>query len=243
MFLFIFTVSCAHNSGKTAIEKSRLHTSIGTELLTQKKYPQALNHLLQAVELNPNNTSAYNNLGLTYYVYEKYDKSIEAFQTAIKINPSFTEARNNLGRTYIQIGQYDRAINEFKIALKDLTYTAPEKSWSNLSLAYYRKNNLPKAKEAAMSSLKLKRNSCDSNVLYGKILFTMGHYKVSSKTFDQALEYCPKELNEEPLYFSALSYYKLGEREEASARVSELRKNFPEGTFTNKANKILKVVK
>ena len=49
--------------------------------------------------MQPNNTDAYNNLGIALVSLGHRDKAVECFQSAIRFEPSFTEAYNNLGFT------------------------------------------------------------------------------------------------------------------------------------------------
>ncbi|WP_299255134.1 tetratricopeptide repeat protein [uncultured Aquimarina sp.] len=50
----------------------------------------------KAIELDPNNYVAYNNICSAYNILEEYQKAEEACEKAISINPNFQLARNNL---------------------------------------------------------------------------------------------------------------------------------------------------
>lgn len=50
----------------------------------------------QAVEIDPNYTESYNNLGFAYYRKGEYRRAEEFFKKALEIDPNFEKARSNL---------------------------------------------------------------------------------------------------------------------------------------------------
>ena len=76
-------------------------------------------------------------------------------------------------------------------------------------------------------SLEIRRQSCTTADYYGRTLLEMKHLAQSAQVLDQAIEFCRPEKFEEPLYFSAMSYFSLGEKEKARARIEELLKEYP----------------
>ena len=50
-----------------------------------KKYEDAINHLNKAIELNPNFSEAYNNLGNTKKLINKRDEAIICFKKSISL--------------------------------------------------------------------------------------------------------------------------------------------------------------
>lgn len=215
---------------------------IGTSFLTNGQNPQALQHLLKASELDPYNPLVYNNLGLTYYVMEELSLAITNFKKSVELNSKYTDARNNLGRTLIESGDYKSAIYHLQIAAKDLTYVNPEKTWSNLGYAYFKSNNLKKAKKSLIKALKIKRSHCGTMTLYGRTLFELKTYKSAAKAFDESIGFCAKVSHDQQLYYSALSYYKLGQIGESVSRLKELITKYETGEYNKKAKQLLKVV-
>ena len=64
----------------------------------------------------------------------------------------------------------------------------------------------------------------------------------SAQVLDQAIEYCRPEKFEEPIYFSAMSYFTLGEKEKARARIEELLKDYPKSKYVAKAQGMLELL-
>jgi len=50
----------------------------------------------QAIRIDPNYASAYNNRGSAYSNKNDYDRAIADYEAALRINPNYTNARNNL---------------------------------------------------------------------------------------------------------------------------------------------------
>ena len=73
------------------------------------------------IEINPNNTEIYSNLGLVYYNQGKYPKAIFEFEKVIKLNPNNAIAHHNLGLVYKEQGKITEAEAEFKKAKDILT--------------------------------------------------------------------------------------------------------------------------
>lgn len=79
--------------------------------------PQALQksflNYKKAVELDPNNSVAYNGLGLVY-MYEKiFDKAIQSLETALQLQPDLDSAVYNLGMAHLKNGDKTQAFSYF----------------------------------------------------------------------------------------------------------------------------------
>lgn len=243
--LIIVVSLCVYGCGTSSQEKrvtSDLHLRMGTAYLQQGNYPQALQELLHAESLNPKNPIVHNNLALAYYVRDKYQEAESHLKKALDLDPKYSDARNNLGRIYISMKLYDKAVAELQVVTADLTYPTPEKAFSNLALAYYKKNEFSLAKDAALSALKADKAFCPAQSVYGLSLFFLEDYKKSSQMFEKTINSCERE-KEEAHYYSGLSYYKLGQKSKATARLQELLVLYPEGEYTEKAKTMLGIIK
>jgi len=70
----------------------------------------------QVVQLEPNNSAGYNNLGMAYFTLGKYEDSISAFQKALQIMPS-AETYTNLGTAYFYLKRYPESLPMFEKAV------------------------------------------------------------------------------------------------------------------------------
>ena len=74
--------------------------------------------LAKSIEINPDDTEAYNNRGLAYAKKGEIDTAIKDFSKVIEINPDDTEAYNNRGLAYAKKGEIDTAIKDFSKAIE-----------------------------------------------------------------------------------------------------------------------------
>ncbi len=90
-----------------------LESKIGDLFLIKKDYPQAIEHLKKAIELNPENPIFYNNLGMAYGYCRDYKKAILEFKKFINLNPYEPIVYYNLSKAYSLIGLKREAEDAF----------------------------------------------------------------------------------------------------------------------------------
>lgn len=243
-FATIFVFGCS-STDKKASDKQRAayHLQNGSGHLSKGYYPEALGEFLSAVELDPGNPLAQNQLGLAYFMRGKVELAEKHFREALKLNPKFTEARNNLGRILIEQKKYSEAVNELKIATNDLVYGEPEKILANIGIAYFNLQDYNEAEKYFKRSLQLRRKNCLVMAYYGRSLYELSSFDKAAESLDQAMDLCKAINLEDPYYFSALSYLKTGQREQAVARLEEGLTSFPKGQYAQKAKSLLEILK
>ena len=74
----------------------------------------------KAIEIQPNNTSFYYNLGLSLYKLEQFNDAVASYNQAIALKPDFAEAYCNRGVALQEMNQLDDAVASYDqtIALK-----------------------------------------------------------------------------------------------------------------------------
>jgi tetratricopeptide (TPR) repeat protein len=71
---------------------------------------KAISALDKAIELNPDNFTAFNNRGTIYFNKLKdYNKALEDFNKVIELNPTYGRAYANRANCYLMLGYYDKA--------------------------------------------------------------------------------------------------------------------------------------
>lgn len=88
---------------------------LGTALQLQGK--DALQTLLQAVELAPADAQALSNLGNEWQAHGEHSNAIACYQRALELDPHFAAAYGNLARAQHALGKLDDAANNFRQAL------------------------------------------------------------------------------------------------------------------------------
>jgi len=236
-----FLMGCASKTKETR-ERAALHMQIGTGYLSKGLYPQAMTELLRAEELDSTNPYIQNNLGIAYYVRARPKQAEAKFREAIRLEPRFSDAKNNLARALIDQKRYSEAIRLLQDVEGDLTYQFPEKTLSNLGMAYFEQGNYRKAGEYLERSMQIRRESCTTANYYGRTLYETKKIREAAQVLDQAIEYCRTTKFEDPIYFSAMSYFSLGEKEKTRARIEELLKEYPKSKYVAKAKGMLELL-
>lgn len=232
---------CATNS-KTR-EEAALRGQIGTAHLARGNYPAALRELMQAEKLDPKNVSVQNNLGLVYFFRNRFDTSLSHLSRALEIAPEYSDARNNYARVLIEVGRFDEARKQLDQVLADLTYNEPAKAWVNYGLLYFKKKDYEAARTKFAEAIKINRDNCLAQTLYGRSLLEMGKGEIAAQALDNAVVVCRPQQYDEPFYYSGLAYYKLGRTSAAIARMEEIMKLYPQGTYAVKAESMLKLMR
>ncbi|QDK39496.1 tetratricopeptide repeat protein [Bdellovibrio sp. NC01] len=236
----ITMMGCATKQEK---EKADLYLRMGSSLIEEGNYPSALSALLKAQELDPQNPLILNNLGQVYFLREKYELAEKQFRKAIELQKDYTDARNNLSRVLIEQGKYAEAEKELNIVLADLTYGGADRAYINLGLAKFNQKQFTQAEQAFVKVLKLKSDDCIASDYYGRSIFEQKDYSRAAEALDRAIGFCQKNLFDEPHFYSALAYYRLGDKEKSMARFEELIKLYPDGKYRQKAKGMLDLIR
>ncbi|OQC18337.1 MAG: TPR repeat-containing protein YrrB [Firmicutes bacterium ADurb.Bin080] len=113
--LLISLYSCSGNSEKAEDLISKANALINEKGINEPQ--RALEYLNKAIELQPDNASAYSIRGYIYFSLEKYQQAIDSFNKAIQLNPTKAEYYNSRGTVYRKISQYEKAIEDFNQAI------------------------------------------------------------------------------------------------------------------------------
>jgi Tfp pilus assembly protein PilF len=240
--IFIFSVvGCAQRSNDLK-ERAHLHLELGISKLAAGDYPNALTELNQAEQLEPKNPVIQNNLGLAYTVRNRPKESEQHFRKAIELDPRYTDARANLARLLIDNRKYDEAMSELGQVENDLTYPYPEKGLSLMGMVYFNKGRFKKAEEYFGRAMNVRRDNCVTSNFYGRTLLEEKKLDEAAGILDLAVENCRPSKFEEPLFFSAMAYYSLGDKEKSKARAQELMTEYPLSKYAVKAKGLMKLL-
>ncbi len=223
-------------------ERALLHLQIGTGYLSQGQYPRAMAELLKAERYDPKNPLILNNLGLAYFVRGKIKEAEAKFREAIRADKKFSEGKNNLARVLIEQKRSEEALRWLDQVEGDLTYQFPEKTMVNKGMAYFEMGQFQKAEHFLLRALEIRRQNCVGAHYYGRTLLELKKLSQSAEVLDQAIEYCRGSHFEDPLFYSAMSYFSLGEKEKSRARLEELLKDYPQSKYVAKAKGMLELL-
>ena len=115
------------------------------------EYAKAINPLLKASDIDPDDKEVWTNLGRAYYWIDEYDNAANCYRKAADIDPNDKTVYINLGNAYYWIGAYDKAINPFQKA-RDLDLNCA-KTLFYLARAYFGLGSLEKTKQTIEKAL------------------------------------------------------------------------------------------
>ena len=111
-----------HGGAYTQFYRGLVYQNDGDKATTseekQKWYEEAAKHYTQAIQLDPNQVSAYNNRGLVYQHKGDYKEAIKDFDRAINLDPNDAIAYYNRGLVYQHKGDYEKAIADYTQAIQ-----------------------------------------------------------------------------------------------------------------------------
>jgi tetratricopeptide (TPR) repeat protein len=170
---------------------AQLHRS-GYEALQAGNYAEAVTLLKRAVELEPKDKLAWNNLGRAHLGLRQYDAAIEAFQKQIAINPYDQYAYNNLGRAYVGNRDYDKAETAF---LKQLEVNPLDKyTPTSLGGLYLERRRYDLAAEQFEKGLALNPDDAWLQYQSGKTYLNLKQVDKATAAFDRAVALSPTPL-------------------------------------------------
>jgi tetratricopeptide (TPR) repeat protein len=242
-FTAVIALGACESESKRDPEAAVLELRNGTDELQNGAFPQAMATLTRAEALDPDNAEIQNNLGLAYFVRQRYSDAEKHIRKSLKLNPAYTDARNNLARVLIEVGEYKAALRELKRVELDLTYVFPERALVNAGMAYFYLKSYDQAVFYLTKALNAQRENCGAHSFLGRSFYEQKSYDKAAAELDKAIAYCQRSLFDEPNYYSALSYYALGNSDKAKSRLEEMIKLFPNGLYNEKARAMLELMR
>lgn len=193
---------------------------LGADYFTKGLVEPALEELLKAVQLDPQNPDAHNLLGLVFLRkgaeseelsirnqclkgddlrLEKQDgdaqfnKAQAQFEKAIALKDDFSEARNNLAVVMIHFGRYDEAAQLEEKAVGNIVYHEPYVAHGNLGWAYLEKHDYARAGKALRQALFEQPKFCVGRYRLAKVYYEQQEWDHAADEIEQVVsdKACP----------------------------------------------------
>jgi Tfp pilus assembly protein PilF len=185
---------------------------LGADYFSKNLVGPALEELLKAVQLNPENADAHNLLGLVFLrkgadseemsvrvqclkgeelrlekdtMDASFQKAEAQFREAVRIKGDFSEALNNLAVVAIHFGRYDEAIQLDEKALSNIVYREPYAAQGNLGLAYLGKSELARAAQALRQALFEQPQFCVGRYRLAKVYYEQKEYDRAAEELEK----------------------------------------------------------
>lgn len=173
----------------TAIEREAATVfDQAVELHEKKQLDSAIAKLTAVVGMQPNNSEAYNLLGVCYDEKGQFREAQEEYKKAIQLEPINARFLNNLGYSYYLAANDKQAIKWYQKALK---FTPDDRRIiNNLGLAYGRRGDYSKAKDQFVKAV----GEHGAFLNLGYIYSQQGRYQQAIEQFEAALRIQPNSL-------------------------------------------------
>ncbi len=170
----------------TAIEREAISIfDQAVELHGKKQLDSAIAKLTAVVGMQPNNSEAYNLLGVCYDEKGQFQEAQNEYKKAAKLEPINARFLNNLGYSYYLSGNDKQAIKWYQKAVK---FTPDDKRvQNNLGLAYGRKGDFTKAKAEFVKAV----GEHGALLNMGYLFSQQGRYQQAIEQFEAALKLQP----------------------------------------------------
>jgi tetratricopeptide (TPR) repeat protein len=106
----------------------------GNELSRQGQFEQAVEAYHQAIQINPDATGPFYNLGLAYKHLKQYDRASAAFESALRLEPDNMNIHLSLGNIYNRMERWSQAIGHLNRVVHRMEDNA--EAHGNLGWAY-----------------------------------------------------------------------------------------------------------
>jgi uncharacterized protein (TIGR02466 family) len=181
--------------GNTLIEafssEARLINILGASNIALKRFDVAIEHYLKAIQLNPDNAEAHNNLGVAYKENGDLTAAIESYQKAISLKPDYAEAYNNLGSVLQEKGDHKAAIETYQRVI-ELTPSIAQVH-SNLGAAYKENGDLTAAIESYQEAISIDPDYAEAHNNLGIAQKIEGYLEEAIESLTRALQLKPND--------------------------------------------------
>lgn len=153
--------------------------------LSAKKTLSAIELYTEAIRINPNNSSAFNNRGVMRIQTGDFFEAINDFNKAIELNPNSATAYINRGAVKAKIGDIESAMNDYQMAIS----LNPKSSiaFYNLGTLNFKIRRYHDAEKCFEKALELNPACSEAYIYRG----CMQSYSEAIKDFTTAIELNP----------------------------------------------------
>ena len=134
-------------------ERARKEYSLAQKKLSQRDVRGAIEHLKRAVEIAPQFSAAWNNLGTIAYQSRRFDEAETCFRRSLDQDAGAFEPLVNLGGVLLTLGKLDEALQFNLYAV--LSRPNDALANSQLGMTYFAVNNLPLAEKYLLIAQRL----------------------------------------------------------------------------------------
>ena len=168
MALALLLPACAGGPSREQVLRSQREYDLAVGLYGEHDVAGAFEHLLEALELDPESAEAHLLLGNLLMIHRSdYEQAEHHMREAIRLNEQLegrpglpSEARNALGVLFNNAQRYEDAVSVLREASSDLMNRHQPLTWANLAWAYRELGQLDEALQVARQAVQRDENHC-----------------------------------------------------------------------------------
>ncbi|XP_072034195.1 protein O-mannosyl-transferase TMTC1-like isoform X2 [Amphiura filiformis] len=169
---------------ETLPHNAKMHYNWANYLKDNGRKPEAISHYQKCLELYPNHTSAFNNLG-TLLTDDDPEEAESIFRQAISVDPYHSRAHYNLANTLVRKGNYEEAKLMYEAAMDlDPTYIDP---YTNLAVLHEKQGEVQTAENLYRIASLLLPNSADECNNYAVFLTRHGKHEEALDQYQKCI--------------------------------------------------------
>jgi len=230
--LLALCCSCGVGVRSDDVDRSLKQYELAVGLQQEGNRPGAFKTLYKALEYDAENAKAHLLLGHMFLLNrqdnpERYDREAEVhFKRVLEIQSGAraaedaltSQAKNGLGVLHIHQGRLKEAVKELDGAVSDLFNRDAYMAWGNLGWAYLELHNYPKAIDALVRSIRLRRDFCVGHFRLGRAFLATRDFAKAEQSFTSAVEVDPRcDSFQDAWQLRGEARMNLGNREDARA--------------------------
>jgi tetratricopeptide (TPR) repeat protein len=235
MFLAMLFVPKANGQTQRELDDIQ-YINLGENSAKRGDLSTAVSHFRKAIELNPENPRARDDLGKALGMMGKYDEAISQLSKSIELSPRVPYAYVDRGITYMNKGNIDSALLDFEKAI-GLNPQPGAASFVHVlrGRCFFGKKDYTNAAADFNKAIELDPRNKGAYQGLGATLYALGMHGESITMYDRALKGLPGD--PELLFGRANAYIKMGNYDKAIADYSAAITANPRyfGAYLNRA--------
>ncbi len=226
--------------GKPQIDMAQSHYKMAQSNMVTKDYTSALNEMLQAVQIKPDNPDYQATLAMVYFEKQAYPLAEQHYKKSLQLRPNDPIVENNLAALYMNMQRWDEAALLFRKVADNLLFRYKTRALIGLgvSLSHGGKNM-----QAVLAYNEVLQNFPDNTTalfLLGQIYYAMGTYDLAQQRLGKVLKLMPDNSNARLLLGQC--YMQLGQLEAAAGEFREVANREDGSELATTAREYLQVV-
>jgi Flp pilus assembly protein TadD len=199
--------------------------NVAADLSEKRQFAEAVPAWRKAVELNPEDARAHNNLGAVLEETAKPEEALAEYRRSLELNDQSAQAHNNLGSILAQQGKLDDALAQFQKAVE----LNPDngRAHSNLGGALSEKGRTAEALQHLRQGVALEPKFADGQNNLGAALALAGELDEAAQHMATAVELAPQSVEYRYNYGRVLAakgrYAEAGAQFEQAANLAGMR--------------------